>query len=50
MYQYNTNSIVYMSSSNISYGALISYYYGTSGLDLRGGFYVSAVAVPYFGI
>lgn len=50
MYGNSTTSIVYTSSSSINYGTLISYYYGSNGLDLKGVSYVSATAVPYFEI
>ncbi|MBE6147152.1 MAG: hypothetical protein E7168_02330 [Firmicutes bacterium] len=50
MYGNNTTSILYTSASSIDYGTLISYYYGSSGLDLKGISSVSATAVPYFEI
>ena len=49
-YENTTTSILYKPASNINYGTLISYYYGTNGLDLKGISYVSATAVPYFEI
>lgn len=50
MYGNNTTSIIYDSSSLINYGTIISYYYGSSGFNLKGVSYIEFSAIPYFEI
>lgn len=46
----NINAIVTDSSSRLTFGALLSYYYNSNGLDLSNARYISAAAYPIFEV